>query len=82
MGTTDRAETTVSPEDCELGSLTWDIGRNRPGIVMGHVGGDRVQLRPPTGGLEWDAFKLRPLTASEELTARNNARNAMTRMGL
>lgn len=29
---------------------------------MGHLGADRVQLRPIGGGTEWDAFKVRPLT--------------------
>lgn len=79
MATTDRDETAVSPKDCELGSLVWDITKDAPGVVMGHCGGNRVQLRPVSGGTEWDAFKVRPLTAREELRARNNARNELTR---
>ncbi|QJD50697.1 hypothetical protein SEA_ISSMI_51 [Streptomyces phage Issmi] len=79
MATTERDETAVKPEDCELGSLMWDIRKDVPGVVMGHHGGDRVQLRPINGGTEWDAFQVRELTAREELRIRNSARNELTR---
>jgi hypothetical protein len=82
MATTERDQTAVSPEDCELGSLVWDIAKDLPGVVMGHHGGDRVQLRAVNGGKEWDAFRLRPLTAREELRVRNSARNEASRSGL
>ena len=82
MATSERSQATVAPEDCALGSLMKDVTRNKVGVVMGHAGGDRVQLRPVNGGLEWDAFELRCLTAREELSIRNSARNAATRMGL
>ncbi|MEU0343334.1 hypothetical protein ABZ092_31365 [Streptomyces bobili] len=82
MATTERDQAAVSPDDCELGSLVKDTARNKVGVVMGHYGGDRVQLRPIMGGAEWDAFDVRPLTAREELNARNAARNEATRQGL
>jgi hypothetical protein len=52
---------------------------DRIGRVMGFVGG-RVQLRPPGGGMEWDAEaeNLRPVTRAEALragVARANARS-------
>ncbi|AFO10916.1 hypothetical protein ELB20_50 [Streptomyces phage phiELB20] len=82
MATTERDQAAVSPSDCELGSLVMDIATDKVGVVMGHYGGDRVQVRPIKGGAEWDAFRVRPLTAREELSARNAARNAATRQGL
>ncbi|MFJ7129478.1 hypothetical protein [Streptomyces sp. NPDC098101] len=79
MATTERDRPGVPPEDCEPGALVRDIARDTIGVVMGHHGGDRVQLRPIMGGREWDAFEVHPLTAREELSARNAARNEVTR---
>ncbi len=72
----------MPPGTCPLGTLIKDIERDKVGVVMGHVGGDRVQLRPVGGGLEWDAFKVRSLTPREELSVRNAARNELTRRAL
>jgi hypothetical protein len=82
MTTTDREQTTLRPEDCEVGATVWDIGKDLPGVVMGHLGGDRVQLRAVSGGREWDARRLRPLTSREELSLHLAARNDATRKGL
>lgn len=76
MATTDREQTAVAPKDCTLGSLVWDTKRDVPGQVMGHEGGDRVQLRALNGGREWDAREVRPLTSREELRFHNMAREA------
>ncbi|WP_030779625.1 hypothetical protein [Streptomyces sp. NRRL S-920] len=38
----------------ETGDLVIDTARQRLGRVMDHVG-NRLQLRPPGGGREWDA---------------------------
>jgi hypothetical protein len=38
----------------ETGALVIDTARQRLGRVMGHYG-PYLQLRPPGGGLEWDA---------------------------
>ncbi|MFE0964027.1 MULTISPECIES: hypothetical protein [Streptomyces] len=82
MATTDREQATLEPEDCKTGSVVWDIGKDKPGVVMGHLGGDRVQLREVNGGREWDAFRLRNLTAREWLSLHVAARNDATRKGL
>ncbi|MEV7287137.1 hypothetical protein AB0O01_21640 [Streptomyces sp. NPDC093252] len=82
MATKDSDQTAVPPQDCDLGALVEDIDRDTVGVVMGHYGSDRVQLRPINGGTEWDAFTVRPLTAREELRIRNAARNAASRQGL
>lgn len=37
-----------------IGTLAVDTARQRLGRVMGHYGA-YLQLRPPAGGLEWDA---------------------------
>lgn len=37
-----------------VGDRVVDEARRRMGVVMDHVG-NRVQLRPPAGGREWDA---------------------------
>ncbi|KRV50672.1 hypothetical protein AQ490_16675 [Wenjunlia vitaminophila] len=44
-----------------IGAVALDIGTNRVGVIMDHMGG-RVQLRPVHGGREWDARKeeIRP----------------------
>ncbi|MET8827074.1 hypothetical protein ABZX40_05890 [Streptomyces sp. NPDC004610] len=82
MATTDTDQTAVPPQDCGLGTLVKDIDRDLVGVVMGHYGSDRVQLRPINGGTEWDAFTVSPLTAREELRVRNAARNAASRQRL
>ncbi|MFF7793751.1 hypothetical protein [Streptomyces sp. NPDC007991] len=66
-----------------IGELAKDTASGRIGVVMGEVGA-RVQIRPITGGVEWDA---RPddvvaLTAREELSARLAIRNGNSRDGL
>jgi hypothetical protein len=82
MATTDSETATLKPEECELGSTVWDTRRDVPGVVMGHVGGGRVQLRAVGGGREWDATQLRRLTAREELSLHLAARNDASRSGL
>ncbi|WP_327667910.1 hypothetical protein OHN37_39700 [Streptomyces sp. NBC_00485] len=55
-----------------LNSLAVDTSRgDKIGYVMGHEG-PYVQLRPPGGGVEWDADPntVRRATATEELRAR------------
>jgi hypothetical protein len=55
-----------------VNSLVVDMARNdKIGYVMGKVG-PYLQLRPPGGGLEWDADpeKVRPATGTEALRAR------------
>ncbi|MEU4682341.1 hypothetical protein [Streptomyces xinghaiensis] len=61
----------------EVGTLTLDVKSGRVGRVMDHLG-SRVQLRPPSGGIEWDARPedLRPVDTSELLAARVAERNA------
>ncbi|ATI18912.1 hypothetical protein SEA_JANUS_50 [Streptomyces phage Janus] len=78
MATTERDQS-VPPQSCELGEVMWDIGKDVPGIVMGHHGGDRVQMRAVSGGKEWDALKVRPLTARERLSLHLAARNDASR---
>jgi hypothetical protein len=82
MATTDREQTTLEPGECELGDVVWDIGKDVPGVVMGHVGGDRVQLRAVSGGREWDARSVRRITARERLSLHLAARNEATRKAL
>ncbi|MFI1682263.1 hypothetical protein [Streptomyces sp. NPDC020607] len=46
----------TAPDDVtqyKIGSLIIDTARQRLGMVMGHLGG-RLQLRAPSGGVEWD----------------------------
>lgn len=47
------------------GTLVVDTESNKLGYVMGHVG-PAVQLRPVTGGREWDADPARVRRATEE----------------
>ncbi|MFI8306306.1 hypothetical protein ACIF80_23255 [Streptomyces sp. NPDC085927] len=63
-----------------IGAAVRDTVRDRVGRVMGHVG-PYVQLRPLTGGREWDAepLHLRPLTPSELLSALVAEANARSR---
>jgi len=52
------------------------------GYVMGHEG-PYVQLRPPGGGVEWDAYpdKVRPASETEALRARVTELNRAQRFG-
>ncbi|MER7048828.1 hypothetical protein [Streptomyces jumonjinensis] len=61
----------------EVGTLALDSVTRRIGTVMGHVG-PYVQLRPPGGGLEWDASpeNVQPADASDRLRKRLAERNA------
>ncbi|MEI5009062.1 hypothetical protein RB196_18810 [Streptomyces sp. PmtA] len=68
------------------GALVVDTQSNRVGYVMGHEG-PYVQLRPVTGGREWDAdpARVRPATDAERLTAmreRTRALNAASSGGI
>ncbi|MEV6316793.1 hypothetical protein [Streptomyces sp. NPDC051776] len=68
-------------ESFQLGAIVKDTGeRNGVGIVMGQEG-PYVQLRPVSGGKEWDANPrdVRPLTAREELSVRLAERNERSR---
>ncbi|MEJ8650253.1 hypothetical protein WKI65_19655 [Streptomyces sp. MS1.AVA.3] len=66
-----------------VGTLTLDTRSGRVGRVMEFRGPD-VQLRPPQGGVEWDARPedLRPLDTCERLSARVAEINARSRSGL
>ncbi|MFC3350040.1 hypothetical protein ACFOOM_21955 [Streptomyces echinoruber] len=66
-----------------IGDLAKDTVRNKVGVLMGEAGG-RLLMRPPGGGREWevDPGDIGPVTALEEMRARNSARNRMTRLGL
>jgi hypothetical protein len=64
----------------DVGTLALDERTGRVGRVMDHLG-SHVQLRPPGGGLEWDADPghVRPVTPKERLTARLAEVNAYSR---
>ncbi|MEU9589841.1 hypothetical protein AB0D84_08930 [Streptomyces sp. NPDC048193] len=47
------------------GTLVVDTESNKLGYVMGHIG-PAVQLRPVTGGREWDADPARVRRATDE----------------
>ncbi|MEU4043421.1 hypothetical protein ACK389_19835 [Streptomyces antibioticus] len=66
-----------------IGQLAKDSASGRIGVVMGEVGG-RVQIRPVRGGREWEAMpgNVVALSAREELSARLDARNGNSRVGL
>ncbi|WP_019063993.1 hypothetical protein [Streptomyces prunicolor] len=68
------------------GALVHDSERDELGYVMGHEG-PYVQLRPVTGGREWDADPalVRLATNEERLTAmqeRNRALNSESSGGV
>nr|WSY50687.1 hypothetical protein OG999_11540 [Streptomyces sp. NBC_00886] len=68
------------------GALVHDTTRNELGYVMGHEG-PYVQLRPVTGGREWDANPalVRLATNEERLTAmqeRTRALNSESSRGI
>ncbi|MGW1713249.1 hypothetical protein [Streptomyces sp. NPDC002156] len=63
-------------------ALVVDTSRgDKIGYVMGHEG-PYVQLRPPGGGLEWDADPtgVRPATDTEALRARVTELNRAERL--
>jgi hypothetical protein len=64
------------------GAFVVDLRRGRLGQVMGHEG-PSLQLRPPRGGVEWDACPedTRPATDTERLTAKVQAANAESKVG-
>lgn len=63
----------------QTGDLVWDETARKVGRVMDRIG-TRWHLRPPGGGLEWDARgPLRPATASEKLSAGVALANARSR---
>ncbi|MFD4605460.1 hypothetical protein ACFWPQ_46560 [Streptomyces sp. NPDC058464] len=66
-----------------IGELAKDTANGRIGVVMGEVG-DRLQIRPIRGGVEWDARPDNVVapTAREELSARLAIKNANSRDGL
>ncbi|MFG2193137.1 hypothetical protein [Streptomyces sp. NPDC048639] len=76
-------ETGPAARTPQLGTIVKDTGEpNGIGIVMGYEG-PYVQLRPVSGGKEWDAVpsQVRPLTAREELSVRLAERNEWSRWG-
>ncbi|MFI9355839.1 hypothetical protein [Streptomyces lydicus] len=66
-----------------VGTLTLDTKSGRVGRVMDFKW-SRVQLRPPQGGIEWDARPedLRPLDPRDELSSRVAELNAHSRSKL
>ncbi|MBH1933652.1 hypothetical protein I5Q34_04975 [Streptomyces sp. AV19] len=66
-----------SPGDFVIGTRTGRLGQ-----VMADDG-PRLQLRPPRGGLEWDAERnvVRPATDAERLSAKVQIANSASRWG-
>ncbi|MFC4505870.1 MULTISPECIES: hypothetical protein [Streptomyces] len=66
-----------------IGELAKDMANGRIGVVMGEVGA-RVQIRPISGGVEWDArpHNVVAPTAREELSVHLAIKNANSRDGL
>jgi hypothetical protein len=66
-----------------VGTAVRDTTRNRVGLVMDHEG-PYLQLRPLSGGREWDAAadRVQLLTPAELLSARVAEANAHSRTGL
>jgi hypothetical protein len=65
------------------GTTVRDTIRDRIGVIMGHEG-PHLQLRPLSGGREWDAAPdhVQPLTPAELLRARVAETNARSRQEL
>ncbi|MFI2348667.1 hypothetical protein ACH492_16780 [Streptomyces sp. NPDC019443] len=81
MATTERAqEATAGSGEPEVGQLVRDMTTDKVGVVMGDWAG-RYMLRPLGGGLEWDAVKVAPLSAREELSIRLAVANSGNRWG-
>lgn len=72
-----------APPSPSPGTAVRDTVRDRVGVVMGREG-PYLQLRPLSGGREWDAAPghVRPLTPEELLRARLAETNARSRTGL
>ncbi|MEV5480951.1 MULTISPECIES: hypothetical protein [Streptomyces] len=66
-----------------VGTLTLDTRSGRVGRVTDFKW-SQVQLRPPHGGIEWDARPedLRPLGSCDDLSSRVAELNAHSRSGL
>ncbi|MFC9915849.1 hypothetical protein [Streptomyces sp. NPDC059862] len=79
--------TTPAPESESThpppGTAVYDPTRDRIGIVMGHEG-PYLQLRPLSGGREWDAdpHRIQPFTPAELLRARLAEANERSRTKL
>ncbi|MER6210920.1 hypothetical protein [Streptomyces sp. NPDC001642] len=76
----------MAPEQQPTGALVHDAERGELGYVMGHEG-PYLQLRPVTGGREWDADPalVRLATNDERLHAmqeRNRALNSESSGGI
>ncbi|MZD04266.1 hypothetical protein GTW43_04100 [Streptomyces sp. SID5785] len=65
------AEHVIERNRSEIGALVVDTRTGRIGVVMGHEG-PYAQLRPVSGGREWDAppGSLREATAAEGMSAK------------
>lgn len=66
-----------------IGELAKDTASGRIGVLMDEVGA-RVQIRPVSGGVEWDAMPDNVVapTAREVLSARLAIKNGNSRDGL
>ncbi|WP_335932681.1 hypothetical protein [Streptomyces sp. PTD5-9] len=66
-----------------IGELAKDQKTGCIGLVMAEIGG-RVQIRPVSGGTEWDAMPGDVVApkAREELSARLAVKNNNSRVGL
>jgi hypothetical protein len=76
---------TAEPQDDGVpgvGALVLDMRQDRVGVVMDRQN-DRVFLRPPQGGPEWEAAAedVRPARAGDQLRARVAEINAAGRWG-
>ena len=71
----------MNGEILSTGSFAIDTRTNRIGQVMGREG-PYVQLRPPTGGRDWDVplTALRAARTAEELSARVSELNKQSRL--
>ena len=69
-----------APSGPAVGATVRDTVHDRVGVVMGHEG-PYVQLRPLSGGREWDADanRVQLLTPAELLSARVAEANARSR---
>ncbi|MFJ3974927.1 hypothetical protein [Streptomyces sp. NPDC090021] len=66
-----------------IGEVAKDLGTGKIGFVMGEEGG-KVQLRPLSGGIEWDAEPGHVVTppAGEKLSAQVAVENDRSRWGV
>ncbi|MEU3600528.1 hypothetical protein ABZ714_17690 [Streptomyces sp. NPDC006798] len=65
-----------------VGTLAYDTGRQRIGVVM-EVYGSRYILRPVHGGCEWDVVReaCRPATVGDQIAPGLAARNLRSSRG-